>query len=51
MWKPIAIFVVVFVAAILLLGQTDLDAVEGAAVAFFVAVVAAALTTGWRRRS
>jgi hypothetical protein len=49
MWKAIAVFVVVFGAAVLLLGLTNLDAVEGAAVAFFLALVAASLSAGWKR--
>ena len=48
--KPIAVFVVAFGAAVLLLRLTDLDAVEGAAVASIVAFAAATLSAGWRRR-
>ena len=51
MWNAIAVFVVVFGAAVLLLGLTNLDAVEGGAVAFFVAVVAAFFAVWWKRGS
>lgn len=51
MWKPVGTFVAVFGLAVLLLGLTPLDAVQGAAAAFFVATGAAALAAGWRRRS
>jgi membrane associated rhomboid family serine protease len=50
LWKPVAALLVAFVLATLFLGLTDLDAVQGAAVAFVMAIVAATIVAGWQRR-
>jgi hypothetical protein len=48
--EPVAAFLVALVLATLFLGLTDLDAVQGAAVAFVMAIVAATIVAGWQRR-
>jgi hypothetical protein len=49
LWKPVADFLVALVLATLFLGLTDLDAIQGAGLAFVMAIVAATIVAGWQR--